>query len=257
MDLHAIAHYRREGYLVVPGVLDPGHVEECLAALTDLATDPALEAGRRGGRGAFIALEPGADASAAPRADLIRKFGDFTDGAPALLGAAMSVRLLKLNVWPDHIQPGRPDQNGRHERMHRVLQEDTATPPAVTVPAQQARMDSWRADYNSYRPHEALGQRCPATLYMPSVRAYPGTIAEWDYPADHHTRRVIGDGHIRWRDGTVYLSGALRGETVALARRDDGDWAVRFRGFDLAVLLDESNRLRCCGLDRTAVRRAA
>ncbi len=169
----------------------------------------------------------------------------------------MSVWLLKLTVWPDHIQPGRPDQNGRHERMHRVLQEDTATPPAVTVPAQQARMDSWRADYNSYRPHEALGQRCPATLYMPSVRAYPGTIAEWDYPADHHTRRVIGDGHIRWRDGTVYLSGALRGETVALARRDDGDWAVRFRGFDLAVLLDESNRLRCCGLDRTAVRRAA
>jgi transposase-like protein len=169
----------------------------------------------------------------------------------------MSVWLLKLNVWPDHIQPGRPDQNGRHERMHRVLREDTAAPPAATVAAQQARMDRWREDYNGYRPHEALGQRCPATLYIPSTRDYPGTIAEWDYPADHQRRRVIGDGHIRWRDGTVYLSGALRGETVALARRDDGDWAVRFRGFDLAVLLDESNRLRRCGLDRTVVPRAA
>jgi putative transposase len=164
----------------------------------------------------------------------------------------MSVWLLKLNVWPDHIQPGRPDQNGRHERMHRVLQEDTAAPPAATVPAQQARMDRWRMDYNTYRPHEALGQRCPASLYTASARAYPGAIAAWDYPADHHIRRVVGDGHIRWREGTVYLSAALRGETVALARRDDGDWAVRFRGFDLAVLLEASNQLRRCGLGRTA-----
>src|ERR1700749_4075155 len=70
MDLEAIARYRREGYLVVPGVLDHRHIDECLAALTDLATDPALEAGQRDGRGAFIALEPGADATAAPRADL-------------------------------------------------------------------------------------------------------------------------------------------------------------------------------------------
>jgi phytanoyl-CoA hydroxylase len=93
MDLDAIAHYRREGYLVLPGVLDPGHVEECLAALTQLATDPALEPGQRDGHGAFIALEPGVDPTAAPRADLIRKFGDFTDRAAALMRAAMSARL--------------------------------------------------------------------------------------------------------------------------------------------------------------------
>ena len=66
-------------------------------------------------------------------------------------------------------------------------------------------------------------------------------------------RLVVGDGYIRWRDGTVYLSGALRGETVALARRDDGDWAVRFRGFDLAVLLDASNEIKRTGLARTPV----
>jgi transposase InsO family protein len=169
----------------------------------------------------------------------------------------MSVWLLKLNVWPDHIQPGRPDQNGRHERMHRVLREDTADPPAATVAAQQARMDGWRADYNSYRPHAALGQRCPAALYTRSSRAYPATIAAWDYPADHQVRRVIGDGYIKWREGKVYLSGALCGETVALARRDDGDWAVRFCGFDLAVLREESNELRRCGLGRTVVQKAA
>jgi phytanoyl-CoA hydroxylase len=93
MDRDAIAHYRREGYLVVPGVLDRSHVEECLAALTALAVDPQIQLGQRGASGAFIALEPAADPRAADRADLIRKFGDFTDASPALLRAAMSARL--------------------------------------------------------------------------------------------------------------------------------------------------------------------
>ena len=93
MDTEAIARYRREGYLIVPGVLDQVHVEQCLAALTALATDPDLEPGRRDGTGAFVALEPGAELATANRADLIRKFGDFTDAAPALLRAAMSARL--------------------------------------------------------------------------------------------------------------------------------------------------------------------
>jgi len=162
-----------------------------------------------------------------------------------------SVWLLKLNVWPDRIQPGRPDQNGRHERMHRVLREDVANPPAATLAEQGTRMDEWRVDYNTQRPHEALGQRCPATLYTPSARAYPATITDWDYPADHQIRRVVGDGYIKWRDGTIYLSGALRGETVGVARRDDDDWAVRFRGFDLAILPDDSGALRRSGLART------
>ena len=162
----------------------------------------------------------------------------------------LSVWLLKLDIWPDRIQPGRPDQNGRHERMHRVLREDAADPPAATLDAQRQRMDEWRVDYNTRRPHEALGQRCPATLYTPSPRCYPAAIRDWDYPADHQVRRVIGDGYIKWRDATIHLSKALRGENVGVARRDDGDWAVRFRGFDLAILTDESGELRRCGLAR-------
>jgi hypothetical protein len=163
----------------------------------------------------------------------------------------MSVWLLKLNIWPDFIPPGRPDQNGRHERMHRVLREDAANPPAATLAMQQGQLDAWRVEYNTYRPHEALGQRCPATLYRPSARVYPSTIEKWGYPADHQVRRVVGDGYIKWRDGTVYLSGALRGGTVALAQRDDGDWAVRFRDFDLTVLSDETAKIRRCKLART------
>ena len=96
MDQDAIAHYRREGYLVVPGVLDRSHVEQCLFALTALATDLGLQPGQPDRSGAFIALEPAADpavATAANRTDLIRKFGDFIDASPALLRAAMSARL--------------------------------------------------------------------------------------------------------------------------------------------------------------------
>ena len=96
LDIDAIAHYRRDGYVVLRRVLPRDHVEQCLVALTALAADPALEPGRRDGTGAFIALEPTADAGAVSvtqRADLIRKFGDFTDSSPALLRAAMSARL--------------------------------------------------------------------------------------------------------------------------------------------------------------------
>ncbi len=96
LDLDAIAGYRRDGYLIVREVLPRDHVNACIAALADLAADPGLQPGGRGGTGAFIALEPTADpatATAADRADLIRKFGDFTDASPALLRAAMSARL--------------------------------------------------------------------------------------------------------------------------------------------------------------------
>ena len=93
LDTDTIARYRRDGYVVVRQVLSRDHVAACLTALADLAADPGLQPGQRDGTGAFIALESTADATAAPRADLIRKFGDFTDSSPALMRAAMSARL--------------------------------------------------------------------------------------------------------------------------------------------------------------------
>jgi putative transposase len=165
----------------------------------------------------------------------------------------LSVWLLMLDIWPDRIAPGRPDQNGRHERMHRTLAAEVTRPPAATVPGQQLRMEAWRQDFNTQRPHEALGQRCPATLWQPSPRRYPDKIRSWDYPADHFVCRVNANGYIGWRDRPLYLTEALRRQTVALAQRDDGDWWVRFRGFDLAVLDERSNALRRSGLGRSAV----
>ncbi len=162
-----------------------------------------------------------------------------------------SVWLLTLDVWPDRIAPGRPDQNGRHERMHRTLGEETANPAAATIAAQQAKFDAWRVDFNANRPHEALAQRRPGAVYTASVRAFPETVATWDYPADHHTRRVTGAGVIHWQDDTLYLSEALKGQTVGLARRDDGDWAIRFRNFDVAILDQETKAVKRSGLARS------
>ncbi len=164
----------------------------------------------------------------------------------------LSVWLLTLNIWPERIDPGRPDQNGRHERMHRVLHEDAACPPSATLALQQQRLDTWREGYNTYRPHEALGQLCPATLFAPSARAYPEESVVWDYPADHHLRCVSAKGYIKWRDGAVYLTEALRGQTVALAQGDDGDWRIQFRQFGMAVLSDATGHIRHARLIRPA-----
>jgi transposase InsO family protein len=162
-----------------------------------------------------------------------------------------SVWLLTLNIWPDRIAPGRPDQNGRHERMHRTLAEEAADRRCANIPAQQAKLDAWRDDFNTQRPHQALGQRCPASLYTPSPRAYRQKPEAWSYPADHQVRRVRADGYIPWQDKKLYLTEALIGETVALARCDDGDWMVRFRNFDITKVGDESGKLIRSGLART------
>jgi transposase InsO family protein len=162
-----------------------------------------------------------------------------------------SVWLLTLNIWPDRIMPGRPDQNGKHERMHRTLEAEAARPRAASVALQQATLDAWREDFNTQRPHQALDQRCPAELYTRSSRPYVETGVAWDYPIDHQARRVRADGYISWQDNKLYLTEALAGETVALARRDDGDWVIRFRQFDVARVGAENGQLIRSGLART------
>src|SRR5690606_7054792 len=136
-------------------------------------------------------------------------------------------------------------------RMHRTLAQDTASPPADTLALQQARFDEWREVYNTVRPHEALGQRSPGQVHCRSARAYPEVLRPWEYPPDHHVRRVNAKGYFRWRDGVLYLSEALAREKVALVQNDSGDWIIRYRGFDLAILDDRLNDIRSSGLARS------
>jgi putative transposase len=170
------------------------------------------------------------------------------NGTPfATVGAGglseLSIWWIKLGIIPERIDPGRPSQNGRHERMHRTLNEATAQPPAATIRAQQARFDAFRTEYNTERPHEALGQKPPISYYAPSPRAYPKRLEAPSYPTADQVRQVRHNGEIRWSSSTIYVSTALIGEPVGIYEVADG-WLVRYGPIDLGLLDPSQLRLR-------------
>jgi putative transposase len=162
-----------------------------------------------------------------------------TDNGPpfATTGAGLLSHLavwwLKLGIQLDRIDRGHPEQNGRHERFHLTLQQDTTTPPATTVAQQQRRFDQMRREFNTERPHEALGQQPPARLYRASPRPYPTRLEDAWYDATHQVRRVQQTGQISWQGELVFVSETVRGEVVGLAETDHGDWTVRFMHVEL------------------------
>jgi putative transposase len=170
------------------------------------------------------------------------------NGAPfASRGAGgltrLAVKWLKLGVRLERIRPGKPQDNGRHERMHRTLKAETSRPPAASAAEQQGRFDRFRHDFNQHRPHEALGQATPASLWQPSPRVYPARLEEPWYDADHQVRRVRPTGEIKWCGEAVFLSEALAGEPVGLAELAGGGWLARFCDVELGVI-DRHGRFR-------------
>jgi transposase InsO family protein len=162
-------------------------------------------------------------------------------GAGGLSGLA--VWWIKLGIVPERIDPGRPSQNGRHERLHRTLKMETAQPPAATIRAQQQCFDAFRHEYNAERPHEALGQQPPLSCYWPSPRTYPRRLEEPTYPDAEQVRRVRHNGEIRWSSSTIYVSRVLIGEPVGIYEIADG-WLVRYGPIDLGLLDPAQSRLR-------------
>ena len=120
----------------------------------------------------------------------------FATGALARL-SQLSVWWIRLGIYPETIEPSHPEQNGRHERMHRTLKRETARPPAPTPRSQQQRFDLFREEYNTIRPHEALGDATPASLYTRSPRPYPNTPPPIEYPPHFETRLVSTNGGIK------------------------------------------------------------
>jgi transposase InsO family protein len=148
----------------------------------------------------------------------------------------LSVWWMKLGIAPHFIRPASPQENGRHERMHRTLKAQTSAPPAANAPEQQVRFDLFREHYNKERPHEALGQRPPAEAYTPSPRPMPSRLEDPWYDADHQVRRVRSTGEIKWKGGFVFIGEAFVNELVGIAERETGDHVVRFCDLDLGLI---------------------
>jgi hypothetical protein len=159
--------------------------------------------------------------------------------------SALAVWWLRLGIRLERIEPGQPQQNGRHERMHRTLKEATANPPQGNLRSQQAAFEKFRREYNEERPHEALGQRPPAEFYAPAEREYPERLPEQrGYPDDWEKRRVRKGGQIKWRGKDVRLSHALWGQEVGLKPVGDGEWAVYFESLELETFEERTGRVR-------------
>jgi putative transposase len=148
----------------------------------------------------------------------------------------LSVRWAKMGIRLERIYPGKPQQNGRHERMHGTLKAQACDPPAATATAQQERFDLFRDEFNDDRPHEALGQRPPVQFYGPSPRPYPERLEDPGYDPDEHVRRVRSTGEIKWRGATRFISEAWIGEAVGVREREDGHWVVRFADVPVALI---------------------
>ncbi len=160
------------------------------------------------------------------------------NGAPfasrALAGMSrLAVWWIKLGIVPERIEAGHPEQNGRHERMHRTLKLEIGE-PAANRREQQRAMDRFRQEYNQLRPHEALQMQTPAMVYHPSLRRFPARLPEVEYPETMVVRTIQSKGHFRWKKHEVFVSEVLWGEKVGLLPVSDELFTVYFAQFPIA-----------------------
>lgn len=162
----------------------------------------------------------------------------FASSAIARL-SALSVWWIKLGVYPEQIEPGKPQQNGKHERMHRTLKKEATIPPGRHLTAQQKRLTAFREEYNQERPHESLGMKTPAEVYTPSSRAMPDKIEGYDYPQHFEVRKVSRNGGIRWHHHRVPVSQTLIEDYIGFEEIDDGVYNVFFRELLIGRFFEE------------------
>ncbi len=157
-----------------------------------------------------------------------------TDNGPPFASRAvaglsrLAVWWMKLGIVPERIAAGHPEQNGRHERMHRTLKQETATPPAANVRAQQRAFHRFRREYNEQRPHEALEMQTPSAVYTPSLRPYPLRVPEPEYGSALQVRRIDKRGVFSWKGEVVFVSETLIGEPIGLLLEDERFYTVYF-----------------------------
>lgn len=155
----------------------------------------------------------------------------------------LSVFWLRLGIAIERIKPGNPQQNGRHERMHRTLKQETARPPGMNALQQQARFDDFISEFNEERPHEALDMRTPAELYAPSSTPYEG-LPDVEYPLHDRDILVTACGRICMARKKINISTVLAGQRLGIKEVDDGIWLISFMRYDLGYIDLEQRTLQ-------------
>ena len=156
----------------------------------------------------------------------------------------LSVWWLRLGIGIERIQPGNPQQNGRHERMHLTLKKEATKPAAKNLLQRQERFDRFIEYYNDERPHQALNGRCPGQLYRPSGRPYTG-LSELEYPLHDRTITVTQCGRICIGRRKINLSQVFAGQNVGIKEIAEKIWLVSFMHYDLGFFDHETGRVEC------------
>jgi transposase InsO family protein len=155
----------------------------------------------------------------------------------------LAVWFMKLGIKTERIQIGHPEQNGRHERMHRSLKEAACKPPKANLLLQQQAFDTFMEEYNQQRPHEALGMQTPADIYEPSSIPFPSIPTKFTYPVDGIVRSVRSNGEIRWNKGKLFISENLYHERILLMPIDNQTYEIWFRSTFIGLLDKISNQV--------------
>ena len=167
-------------------------------------------------------------------------------GSPVALRrmTTLAVWLMELGITPVYSDPGKPQQNGRHERMHKELKAEATRPPGSGWRSQQRKFEAFRREYNDVRPHEALAMKTPAEVHKTSVREYSRRVSDWVYPASMKMKLITVNGGLRFgHDGFIMVSSALAGKFVGLEPVDDGIWIVYYRSVPLGILNEREARV--------------
>ena len=156
----------------------------------------------------------------------------------------LSVWWLRQGIEIERIEPGHPEQNGRHERMHRTLKAETTKPPCNNILSQQERFDSFIDLFNNERPHQGIDQKCPVDLFKEPKREFIDYLPELNYPEHDLTRYIGKNGNLRFKNGkSIFISKSFKGENLGLTEISDGLWKVSFMTYDIGFFDEEEFRL--------------
>jgi len=150
--------------------------------------------------------------------------------------SSLSVGWIEQGIAVEFTRPASPQDNGSHERMHRDLKAEATQPPSRNLAAQQRRFERWQYTYNHERPHEALGQQCPAEFYHPSARRLNEDDKPLVYPTNYEVKVVSTSGHLAHEGKNYQVGEVFAGKRVGLHLNPEGRTELHFANVHLGNL---------------------